>query len=384
MKELLGWGVYIALTIPVIAIIVIMWKPTIVWLTTAMVWLAEKRQQKQGHKQQTQEGKTEEKTIIFVTVFAVIFAIILIMILFFTPPGVKLVTIGIILTLAIYGFHTVPKPQYWIIEFLGDYWTEWRPGPHILFPGIMKVKSRISMATQLIELYMDEENKLDFQDDSAPTRLRIKVRPIDAFKATYEIQISPTFKEKFAPDLQDWECAVEEQVDSAARGVCGSISIDDAISATIKTHAETAEITSPSDQNISDRIKEIVKYSLEKWGIILEDVLLTDIELNTETEKKRRELQHAKKDVSIAEQNQKKTVIDQKAIGMGEFEKIKIIADKLSLNPDQVIAYILTNKLYDDLKTATIIATSEGGALNVPVNVAATMAAIQSQISKGV
>jgi len=43
-----------------------------------------------------------------------------------------------------------------------------------------------------------------------------------------------------------------------------------------------------------------------------------------------------------------------------------------------VIAYLLTGKLFEALHASTIIATSESGTLNAPVNVAATMSAIQS------
>jgi len=326
-------------------------------------------------REEIEKRETSITGLVWIIIVGIILAITAIII--FVPKGL-IIASAISLILGIAGFHVVQKPQNWIIEFLGDYWTEWIPGPHILIPGLMKVRSKVSMATQFIELYMDEQNKLDFEDDSAPVRIRIKVRPSNAYLATYQVQISPEFKKKFAEGLQDWECAVEEQVDSAFRGICGGISIDKALKTTIQT------MQMEENESISEQVKEIVNVSLEKWGIELEDVLLTDIELHPDTEKKRRELQQASKDIEIAEKKQKKTVIDQLAIGMGEYEKINKIATSLGLEPQQVLAYLLTNKLYDDLKTATIIATSEAGTLNAPINVAATMAAIQSQMDKGI
>jgi len=112
----------------------------------------------------------------------------------------------------------------------------------------------------------------------------------------------------------------------------------------------------------------------------LKTVLLTDIELGPESEKARRDVLLAKKRKLVTVTDAEAAAIAQKKFGEGEVKKIRIIADVLGLKIIQVIAYLLTSQLYTDLKNATIIATSEAGTLNLPINVAATMAALQSKM----
>lgn len=85
-------------------------------------------------------------------------------------------------------------------------------------------------------------------------------------------------------------------------------------------------------------------------------------------------------EITRAEGTRQATALIEKGVGEGEVAKVQEIATKLDLEPVQVYTFLLTGKLMQSLDDATIIATSEGGGLNAPVNIGATIAAMQGAL----
>ncbi len=295
------------------------------------------------------------------------------------------------------GLKVIHKPNKAVIELLGDYYESWDAGIHWLVPIFMGIRSKIPCdSTQILTLYMDEaehdeegriirRSKLDFTDDSAVVTVRIKVRVSDPFKATYNVSTP-----------EGWKYVVREQVDAAMRGTCGSLGIDKALKSRSKPlkkrqkktveadeKEEIAELSIPEE--IYNRVYQDLK---EHYGVEFEEALITDIRLSETTETKRREIQTASKDIDInklvVKTDALKGTAEGKRVLNPILEVIKGIEKKTGerLTAEQVMAYLKTGQLYEAMKSATIIATSEGGNLNAPVNTAATIAAVMKALEK--
>lgn len=268
----------------------------------------------------------------------------------------------------------VRPPWKWVIEVSGGKGIlVWDSGIRFLWipiPIFMRIANKLYCADQVIMLEIGKEEgygsdkKIDFDDAAAGMLVQIIVRIVDAVKATYEID--------------DWKKASINRVESELRESMGGIELDEAMS---KIFKETASV----------EIFEKAKTAIEKWGVKLnnpeEKISIIDFDLDETTEKKRQEKLNAKKDAEAeiirAEGTKKATILLAEGIAEGEQRKIDIIASKLGIENDQVIIYLLTGKLIDAIHASTIIATSEGGTLNAPVNIAATMSAIQSAMPQG-
>jgi len=310
---------------------------------------------------------------------------------FFSWRRIAKISIIVIITLYLLkGIRVIPKPNQAVIEFLGNYFGIWKPGIHLLLPLLMRIKSSIPCcSTVLVPLYLDgkdhngnERSKLDFTDDSAEITAKVKVQVIDPFLATYQVTTKG-----------GWQSLVEEQTDAAFRGICGAISIDEALKARAGTKTEQVpkEIEDKRIEKeakiIPQMIKERVTEELRNYGIKFEEVLIVDIKLSDVTERKRREIQEAKKQREIEEYNAQ--AAEKKGEGEGLKESsiiytiIKQIEEKTGkkLTPEQIMAYLKIGELDEAMNNSTIIATSEA-ATNLSLNVATTMAAVMKALEK--
>lgn len=263
----------------------------------------------------------------------------------------------------------VRPPWNWVIEVSGGKGIlVWNSGIRFLWipiPIFMRIANKLYCADQVIMLQIGKEEgygsdeKIDFEDAAAGMLVQVILRIVDPVNATYEVD--------------DWKKASINRVESELRECMGGIPLDKAMSKEFKEIA-------------SKEVFEKAKKAIAPWGIKLNNpddkISIIDFDLDDDTERKRREILDARKeaDATIIRANGTKeaTIIEAEGIAEGEQRKIGIIAEKLKMGNDQVIAYLLTGKLFDAMHASTIIATSEGGTLNAPVNVAATMSAIQT------
>ena len=276
--------------------------------------------------------------------------------------GLFLIISGILLALLISGSYTVPQEERWVIELFRKYLMTWNPGWHLLIPGLMTIRNKVPVYDQSVELDL---RTVDFIDDTAPVKVKVIVRITDPVLVTYEVA--------------NWKELLKDRLVAEVRAAAGRLPLDEAL--------QQAGV-------VSQELENKLRSYLFLWGLELkpEGIVVLDIKPSSETVAFRRETQKARRQkqvaITLAEGESQARVIKatgesqaQVLLGRGELGRIEEIADGLRLTPEQVIAYLLTGKLYDALQSSTIIATSEGGNLNIPA-VTAAMSAITKAMQK--
>ncbi|MFZ2976158.1 MAG: SPFH domain-containing protein [Candidatus Moraniibacteriota bacterium] len=292
--------------------------------------------------------------------------------------GIILIIFGIIMAYLGVAFRYVPPPEKWVVEInfpgKGSIKKPWDSGIHFLWLPIkpfMFVRNKLNCADEAIDITIgvDDDNPggkslVEFVDVSAGVHCQIVLKVIDPIRATYEIG--------------DYKEAAIQRVESNFRKFLGSMKLDDAMQDVDKRSAIAKD-------NFID-----VNNALAKWGVAItnagNEITIIDFILSSKTIDQRDKLIAAQKDFDVtiktAEGEKQKAVLAGKGYGEGEVEKIKIIAKELSLEPTQVIEYLLKLGMLKAIDGSTIIATSEGGKLNTPIDLASVMFAIDNARSK--
>lgn len=262
----------------------------------------------------------------------------------------------------------------------------WGPGIHFLwFPiaPFMLIKNKLSCANKsiLITLGMDDgkpgdKSLVDFRDASVPVKLQIVLQVVDILRATYAIDSSTG---------NDYEKAAIMRTESTFRGLLATLNLGDAmVNASIKSQA--------AKQTFID-----VNSAISEWGAQLTnpggEITIFDFELPPEILKswqmpmeaeraRQAQLTKAKGDMAskiLEAQGKKKARIldaegEAKAIksillaeGVGLAEKVNFLADAMKISVPQVIDFLLKQGMITSAEKATLIATSEGGKLNYPL-----------------
>ena len=294
--------------------------------------------------------------------------------------GIFFILFGCIVVYLTATFRYVPMPEKWVVErnYPGKETDKiikvWEPGIHFLWLPVkpfMFIKKKIYCADEdiLITIGVTDENEggeslIEFEDVSAGVHVQLILRVIDPIKATYEIE--------------NYRRASIDRVEANFRKAAGTMKLDKIM----------------NDKKAQNRIAKSafrdVNTAIEKWGVAVvnpgEEITILDFILNTKTIEQRDKLLAAQKDaqvkITLAEATKQESVLLGEGQGIGEFKKIEALAKSLGITNKEAITYLLKNKMIDAVKGSTIIATSEGGNLNTPINLAATMFAVDDTRSK--
>ena len=145
--------------------------------------------------------------VILFTMMAGIVIIPLLSVIFLIAGAIKssaLLGIGIMgLGFSVYiiskTYKTVPHKQEWVIEIFGRYYITWKSGLHFLIPGVMTIRGKVTVdATKMVRIFMQGEDKLDFEDDSAEVTVEIRARATESKKPTNEA------KKYSLQDVEQW------------------------------------------------------------------------------------------------------------------------------------------------------------------------------------
>ena len=158
---------------------------------------------------------------------------------------VILITIGIITTLY-KGINIVPQGEEWVVERLGKFSRELKPGLNIIVPYLEKVRKRISTKDIILDI---PEQEVITQDNvvihtNAITFIRV-TSPRDALYG-----------------VEDFHHAIEQLVMTTIRSIIGEMTLDQALS-----HRE--EIKVKLKNNIIDDVAD--------WGVTIKSVEIQDI-----------------------------------------------------------------------------------------------------------
>lgn len=231
----------------------------------------------------------------------------------------------IIIAIAITGYilyntyKETPEKEEWLISAFKRYYITWRSGLHFLIRPIMRIDHKITInATKVFDIFMEEgSHKLEFTNGSAGLSIKVMARALNSYKAAYEINI--TEEEIRAIELKEkdkgttrlpeiWMYFIAIKIEAAVRGVCGNLSIDDAIQA--KAIDDSGGIEFEIDPEIIVRAVRIATSSISGYEIVIEQITFSAVTLSPEIEKARDAIYIAEQDVLKQKQILKKQKVE--------------------------------------------------------------------------
>ena len=285
-----------------------------------------------------------------------------------TMLGLGIMLLGLYVWFAMNMFLQVSEMKEVIIELFGEYYKTLKPGLHAIIPLVMKVRSIITVeATKMFEIFLrGDEDKLEFSNDSAEVTVHIRAKVTDSRKATYGMDFTSTEIKAIEKREKDkgnvafpeyWMYMALFRTEAAVRGVCGKISIDEAIKSTAQVSKAGINLSHQANVNISGDVQTVVDEALkEKYSIEIEEVLMKNIKLTPTTEAKRRERFLEEINVEIAELKKLQQEKEDQGIRLG-FDAIRKDTD---LSVGDILDWKLLMKAADKLDNVTIISGGEG------------------------
>jgi len=303
-----------------------------------------------------------------------------------------LISLGFIGLIATYLFAVlryVKPPFKWVIEInipgMAVIKKVWEPGIHFLwFPvkPFMYVRNELNCADETIiaTVGVDDKNlggksPVEFTDVSAGVEIQIVMMVLDPIKATYSVD--------------DYKKAAINRTEANIRRLLGAMTLD----AAIKNLDARSEVAKETFRDVNE--------ALSGWGIALtnpgKEITIVDFILTPKTMEERELVLKAEKEykqkVKQAEATKAETILLKQgeaegirlirdAEGKGEAAKVHLLAQELEMSPEDAINYLLKLGMLKALEGSTIIATSESGRLNAPIDLAATLFAIDNARKK--
>ena len=339
-----------------------------------------------------------EKNIIFI-----LFPVMLILSLFFVIfsddkkdffIGFEVITIAVFVYILYNIFREVPEKEQWLISVFKNYYVTWMPGLHLLLYPIMRIDHKVTIdATKVFDIFMEKDShRLEFKNGSAGLVIKVMARAMDAYNATYEIKITNEeiqgieIKEKDEgitklPEI--WMYLAAIKIEAAVRGVCGNLSIDDAIQAkAISSDDDKIEI----DPEIIARAVRIASKSLVDYDIVIEQITFSAIALSKKIEEARDAIYIEEKAV----EKQKWTLKKQQIEADGEVVKAeginralwKIVGDmedsdgntlKSKMSFGDAMQYTVVTEAVKHIGEVTVV--NSGGGAAIPDSIASQVGA---------
>jgi len=210
---------------------------------------------------------------------------------------------GIGMAIFLFGIRLVHQEERFIIELLGGFWGIKGPGLIWIFPGLMKVREVVAIWEQTLNLFEDPI-KIDFKDGSAVPKgvyalVRIK-NPDTPYTVPNENKNdSKTGCYRVVYEVDNWRKKTIEVLENAVRSYLATLTIDEALP---KRRGGYDLLTA---NRIPRKEKERIKNTLEKWGVHLLSVYVTDFDLDEDIVRAREEVQKKKRAAEAAEQEKK-------------------------------------------------------------------------------
>jgi regulator of protease activity HflC (stomatin/prohibitin superfamily) len=332
----------------------------------------------------------------------------------------SIVMVVVLIIFIVISWNTIPYKHEWIIEYMGKYTGHpLCSGLHLIFPifTILKSKNLVN-SDQIMELYLDEKKNealdggvVDFKDASAPVKSKTFFRITDAVKATYEIE--DVFK------------GIEERLDSALRSFLANYTIDEAGSLKIYFNigiilngilvekeegkpvsyrdADGEKISlKPGDNSgliLSDGTekKPAVLEEIEKWGVTIKTIVITDIVLSAEIREQRRLVLEASQKAQAAVHTKQAAItasegalqvaknkaegeeytLDKRGQGMNK--QIKEVTTT-GLTEREASNHITKTQLYENIGDKAVILETSGTAVGQGAQIGAGAAAVSSVV----
>lgn len=223
-------------------------------------------------------------------------------------------SINLIMFISLLASNRVEVSTGWnyISEVFGKYYGEpMLPGLYFIMPfGIERIKAKVFMGEEKMELYLDENKKdkfgggdVEFSDCSSSITAFFFYKIIDAYKSYYNVG--------------DVVRAVEEKADEILRKFLGAFKLDDAMKQKSAFSIEAIACLARDDIQLKSvtseqYIKTEFYETLMNWGVEPKSFSITDISLTPELRDTRELILSAEKAAQVAKINVKKENIEKK------------------------------------------------------------------------
>ncbi|KAF5420377.1 MAG: Regulator of protease activity HflC, stomatin/prohibitin superfamily [Candidatus Methanocomedens sp.] len=291
--------------------------------------------------------------------------------------GMGIMGLGIVVYIALKMYRTVPQKQEWVIEIFERYYTTWGPGLHFLIPGFMTIRNKVTVdATKMIKLFMrGDDNKLNFEDDTAEVTVEIRARTLESYKPTYGIiytddEIAAIEGEERiksnVPLPEHWMYLPLMRVEATLRGICGRMKLDDAIKLSARKTETGSGVTTESEFNkdISRNVENVVNAALKyKYAIDVEEILILNIKLHKDTEEARRKIHIAEKGIKVEEQvvlQEEQRALQEEKKGEGIINRLDAIIRDTPLTRSHAMDFEIAKEEASKVKDITVIRTGDG------------------------
>lgn len=188
-----------------------------------------------------------------------------------------------------FGYYEVPEKHEAIVEIAGKYIGHTlKPGWYFLFPffNLLFVKDVLQTNEQMIDLFeVGNDNKVDFKDGAAA-----KVKGNIFFKIE-NVQMA-------SYNISDYESSLREKIEAAVRSYMGTNTLE-----FVNENKGKIALNTTVSKGTLDEIET-------KWGIVVSDLTITDIELSEE-------------DIKLRKQNMEMEIKKQIAEKEAEIKKIE-------------------------------------------------------------
>lgn len=190
-----------------------------------------------------------------------------------------LILIGVPAKLLLGGLKIVQRPDKWVIEYLGHYYTTFDTGVHWICPFLVKVRAIIPGWLRSIELFK-EEPFVDFKEGGTAVLVEptLWLRVTDVEKAIYMVS--------------NWQTAARELTESFLKSLLGSLTVEKTITKVYYRKTSWWEL-------LAEKYPDLVE-SFDNWGLVGEKITITDFEWGDEVVKERQAVFQAAKRVEVA------------------------------------------------------------------------------------
>lgn len=238
----------------------------------------------------------------------------------------------------------VPSGEEWNTEVFNKYYRTLKPGPRLLTPFCEKLASEVSTKTEERQLFVEKDEmgnprlmKIDFKDTSAAVEAKFYFHYSDSHKATYA--------------ATDPESLTIGLLEKRFRTILSPMTVDEA---------------NESKDTLEEKIAptKFIRRIASKWGLTIDEVVLSDIKLSAEDLASRRsildkekELERTRKDEKIAEVKQRIKAKDAKGdthiiveTGKALAGQIKELKDTAKLSAEDAAAYLTSQKKWEAIQ----------------------------------
>ncbi|MFA6097190.1 MAG: SPFH domain-containing protein [Candidatus Paceibacterota bacterium] len=259
----------------------------------------------------------------------------------------------------------VPEKKRYLLLAFKRYYKSLGPGLHLIVPYIMEVGRELTLAaTKMFDIYMKTDSaRLEFKGGTIGVNIKLICRAYDSYELGFGIYITDeeiAAIEKTERDMgfdklpENWMYFAAIKAEAAIRGVCGRYTIDEAIEARSVGKQEVGEFRAGI---ISKALDECNK-SVEKYGIIFEQVAFSSIELPKKLEEARNKIQIAVETKKEKDKLLEVAIVDAK---IGEQEGLKTRNRLDAIASDEEIKEEYTDHADGNKKKSRVVGKKSSG-----------------------